>query len=85
MAGNALKFIKPRARPQATDIQAAAAWGVAAFTGAVWIVQVPPSFSPNIMCLYVYICMCVCIYIGIFARFIDRLILFLNCDGNLFL
>ncbi|KAF5818752.1 hypothetical protein HanRHA438_Chr02g0081091 [Helianthus annuus] len=41
MAGGAaaLKLVKPKNRPQATDIQAAAAWGVAAFTTAVWIVQ----------------------------------------------
>lgn len=34
------KLVKPKARPQAADVQAAAAWGVAAFTTAVWIVQV---------------------------------------------
>ncbi|KAD5508202.1 hypothetical protein E3N88_15905 [Mikania micrantha] len=41
--GAAFKFVKPNSRPQATDIQAAAAWGVAAFTTAVWIVQGFPS------------------------------------------
>ncbi|KAI7746559.1 hypothetical protein M8C21_029865 [Ambrosia artemisiifolia] len=39
MAGGLFKLVKPNKRPQATDIQAAAAWGVAAFTTAVWIVQ----------------------------------------------
>ncbi|KAI5670365.1 hypothetical protein M9H77_10729 [Catharanthus roseus] len=34
-----LKFLKPRTRPQSTDIQAAAAWGVAAGTTALWLVQ----------------------------------------------
>ncbi|MFS8003136.1 hypothetical protein Hanom_Chr13g01210361 [Helianthus anomalus] len=37
--GGVFKLVKPNKRPQATDIQAAAAWGVAAFTTAVWIVQ----------------------------------------------
>lgn len=36
------KFMRPSARLQATDIQAAAMWGVAATTTALWIVQVPP-------------------------------------------
>ncbi|GFY83533.1 hypothetical protein Acr_03g0003070 [Actinidia rufa] len=33
------KFLRPGLRPQATDIQAAAMWGVAAATTALWIVQ----------------------------------------------
>jgi hypothetical protein len=33
------KFIKPSTRVYATDIQAAAMWGVAAGTTALWIVQ----------------------------------------------
>ncbi|OVA13710.1 hypothetical protein BVC80_1767g33 [Macleaya cordata] len=33
-----LKFLRP-GRLQSTDIQAAAMWGVAATTGALWIVQ----------------------------------------------
>ncbi|KAF5736498.1 hypothetical protein HS088_TW14G00641 [Tripterygium wilfordii] len=41
MAGEAVavKFMKPKFRPQAIDIQAAAFWGVAAATTAIWIVQ----------------------------------------------
>ncbi|KAK9283826.1 hypothetical protein L1049_012080 [Liquidambar formosana] len=39
-AGSGLfKFLNPRRRPQSTDIQAAVMWGVAATTGALWIVQ----------------------------------------------
>lgn len=34
-----LKFLAPRKRPQSTDIQAAAAWGLAAGTTAVWMIQ----------------------------------------------
>ncbi|KAD5508180.1 hypothetical protein R6Q59_031197 [Mikania micrantha] len=45
--GAAFKFVKPNSRPQATDIQAAAAWGVAAFTTAVWIVQVEEESAPT--------------------------------------
>ncbi|KAK6794146.1 hypothetical protein RDI58_007599 [Solanum bulbocastanum] len=38
-AGNRLfKFLGPK-RPQSTDIQAAAGWGVAAVTGALWVIQ----------------------------------------------
>lgn len=42
MAGEAglFKFLNPRRRPQSTDIQAAAMWGVAATSTALWIVQV---------------------------------------------
>lgn len=40
MAG-VFKFLSPKARPQPIDIQAAALWGVAAVTSALWIVQVP--------------------------------------------
>ncbi|URE27119.1 Ubiquinol-cytochrome c reductase complex 6.7 kDa [Musa troglodytarum] len=32
-------FLRPRLRPQSTDIAAAATWGVAAATGALWFVQ----------------------------------------------
>ncbi|KDP21635.1 hypothetical protein JCGZ_03306 [Jatropha curcas] len=41
MAGETavFKFLKPRLRPQITDIQAAAFWGVAATTTALWIIQ----------------------------------------------
>ncbi|KAL7214606.1 hypothetical protein ACSBR1_026906 [Camellia fascicularis] len=42
MAGALFKFLRPSARPQSTDIQAAAMWGVCAATTAIWIVQVPP-------------------------------------------
>ncbi|KAL5733045.1 hypothetical protein ACOSP7_032382 [Xanthoceras sorbifolium] len=33
------KLLKPSLRPQPVDIQAAALWGVAAGTTALWIVQ----------------------------------------------
>ncbi|RWW25298.1 hypothetical protein GW17_00010371 [Ensete ventricosum] len=33
-------FLRPRLRPQSTDIAAAATWGVAATTGALWFIQV---------------------------------------------
>ncbi|KAM7499459.1 hypothetical protein LguiA_023873 [Lonicera macranthoides] len=33
------KFLKPSMRLQSTDVQAAAMWGVAATTTALWIVQ----------------------------------------------
>ncbi|KAH0761581.1 hypothetical protein KY290_017654 [Solanum tuberosum] len=40
-AGNGLfKFLRPKLRPQSTDIQAAAGWGVAAVTGALWVIQI---------------------------------------------
>ncbi|KAK7842564.1 ubiquinol-cytochrome c reductase complex 6.7 kda protein [Quercus suber] len=39
MAAGVFKFLSPRARPQPIDIQAAALWGVAAVTTALWIVQ----------------------------------------------
>ncbi|CAL5343769.1 hypothetical protein ACSBR2_026311 [Camellia fascicularis] len=39
MAGALFKFLRPSARPQSTDIQAAAMWGVCAATTAIWIVQ----------------------------------------------
>ncbi|KAF3783931.1 Ubiquinol-cytochrome c reductase complex 6-protein [Nymphaea thermarum] len=41
MAGNAglFKFLRPSLRPQSTDITAAAMWGVALTSGAVWLVQ----------------------------------------------
>uniref|UniRef100_A0A2P2J2E2 Ubiquinol-cytochrome c reductase complex 6.7 kDa protein n=1 Tax=Rhizophora mucronata TaxID=61149 RepID=A0A2P2J2E2_RHIMU len=41
MAGEAAlsKFLSPRLRPQSTDIQAAAFWGVAATTTALWLIQ----------------------------------------------
>nr|DAD38604.1 TPA_asm: hypothetical protein HUJ06_012926 [Nelumbo nucifera] len=34
------KFLRPGLRPQSADIQAAAMWGVAATTGALWLIQV---------------------------------------------
>lgn len=42
MAGEVglFKFMKPRRRLHTTDIQAAALWGVAGGTAALWIVQV---------------------------------------------
>lgn len=43
MAG-VFKFLSPRAPPQPIDIQAAALWGVAAVTTALWVVQVPLFF-----------------------------------------
>lgn len=43
MAGNAglFKFLRPSLRPQSTDVKAAAMWGVAFTSGAVWLIQVP--------------------------------------------
>ncbi|CAN8317711.1 unnamed protein product [Cochlearia groenlandica] len=35
--GGVLKLVKPKI--QAIDIQSAAAWGVAAAAGAIWVVQ----------------------------------------------
>ena len=35
-------------RPQSSDVQAAAMWGVAAATGALWLVQVSP-LSPLLL------------------------------------
>ena len=42
MAGEGVmfKFLKPRLRLQPADIQAAALWGVAATTTALWVIQV---------------------------------------------
>ncbi|KHG22468.1 Ubiquinol-cytochrome c reductase complex 6.7 kDa [Gossypium arboreum] len=37
--GSMFKFLKPRLRPHPIDIQAAAAWGVAATTTALWLIQ----------------------------------------------
>ncbi|ONI24837.1 hypothetical protein PRUPE_2G265200 [Prunus persica] len=41
MAGelSAFRFMKSRHRPHTTDLQAAAGWGIAAVTGALWLVQ----------------------------------------------
>ncbi|KAE8724295.1 Ubiquinol-cytochrome c reductase complex 6.7 kDa protein [Hibiscus syriacus] len=41
MAGekSLLKFLKTGLRPQPADVQAAAMWGVAATTGALWLIQ----------------------------------------------
>ncbi|KAL2558316.1 hypothetical protein Fot_03055 [Forsythia ovata] len=33
------KFLRPSMRPQATDVQAAALWGITATTGALWFIQ----------------------------------------------
>ncbi|GMY08393.1 ubiquinol-cytochrome c reductase complex 6.7 kDa protein [Fagus crenata] len=33
------KFLKPRIRPQPVDIQAAALWGIAATSTALWLIQ----------------------------------------------
>ncbi|KAI3470973.1 hypothetical protein Pfo_027636 [Paulownia fortunei] len=33
------KLLRPGMRPQSTDVQAAAFWGVAATTTALWLVQ----------------------------------------------
>ncbi|XAR71856.1 hypothetical protein NMG60_11018294 [Bertholletia excelsa] len=33
------KFFSPRFRPQSTDMQAAAAWGVAAGSAALYVIQ----------------------------------------------
>ncbi|KAF3622498.1 Ubiquinol-cytochrome c reductase complex 6.7 kDa protein [Capsicum annuum] len=38
-AGNGLKFLRPKLRPQSTDIQAAAMWGVAAITSALYVIH----------------------------------------------
>ena len=51
MAG-VFKFLSPRAPPQPIDIQAAALWGVAAVTTALWIVQVPLFFLVKINIFY---------------------------------
>lgn len=54
MAGEStlFKFLSPGRRFQSTDIQAAAGWGVAAATTALWVVQV---FSfPKFIDLYYY-------------------------------
>lgn len=42
MAGESslFKFLSPGRRFQSTDIQAAAGWGVAAATTALWVIQV---------------------------------------------
>lgn len=42
MAGEAsmLKFLKPKSRLQPVDVQAAAFWGVAAVSGALYLIQV---------------------------------------------
>lgn len=47
MAGEltAFRFMKSRHRPHTTDLQAAAGWGIAAVTGALWLVQVNQSLS----------------------------------------
>ncbi|KAK1312811.1 hypothetical protein QJS10_CPA07g01305 [Acorus calamus] len=33
------KFLRPGLRPQASDITAAAGWGIAATAGAIWLIQ----------------------------------------------
>ncbi|KAK1272167.1 hypothetical protein QJS04_geneDACA005819 [Acorus gramineus] len=33
------KFLRPGLRPQASDVTAAVMWGVAATSGALWVVQ----------------------------------------------
>ncbi|KAL3521324.1 hypothetical protein ACH5RR_019473 [Cinchona calisaya] len=38
-SGGLFKFLKPSLRLQSTDIQAAAMWGVAAGTTAIWLIQ----------------------------------------------
>ncbi|OMO89978.1 hypothetical protein COLO4_19468 [Corchorus olitorius] len=38
--GAMFKFLRPRLRPQPIDIQAAALWGVAATSTALYLVQV---------------------------------------------
>ncbi|KAH7677692.1 Single alpha-helix domain-containing protein [Dioscorea alata] len=38
-ASGPFKFLRPRIRPQSTDIAAAATWGVAGVTTALWLVQ----------------------------------------------
>ncbi|KAM3340563.1 hypothetical protein P3S68_028197 [Capsicum galapagoense] len=38
-AGSGLKFLRPKLRPQSTDIQAAAMWGVAAITSALNVIH----------------------------------------------
>ncbi|KHG18869.1 Ubiquinol-cytochrome c reductase complex 6.7 kDa [Gossypium arboreum] len=39
------KFLKPGQRLQPADVQAAAMWGVAATTGALWLIQ-----GENLVC-----------------------------------
>ncbi|KAG0496083.1 hypothetical protein HPP92_000774 [Vanilla planifolia] len=38
-AGSRIKFLNPARRPQSTDISAGVAWGVAATTTALWLIQ----------------------------------------------
>ncbi|KAI3994159.1 hypothetical protein MKX01_012416 [Papaver californicum] len=45
-----IKVVKPK-RIQVADIQTAAGWGMVAFTGAVWVVQVSFLFY----CLFMWI------------------------------
>ncbi|OMO66747.1 hypothetical protein CCACVL1_20993 [Corchorus capsularis] len=37
--GAMFKFLRPRLRPQPIDIQAAALWGVAATSAAIYLIQ----------------------------------------------
>ncbi|KAI8540219.1 hypothetical protein RHMOL_Rhmol09G0245000 [Rhododendron molle] len=50
------KFLRPSLRPkiQPADVQAAAMWGVAAGTTALWIVQVSLSLNTNLQCMLIH-------------------------------
>ncbi|KAG0450701.1 hypothetical protein HPP92_026799 [Vanilla planifolia] len=47
-AGSRIKFLNPARRPQSTDISAGVAWGVAATTTALWLIQSDRDFSRHI-------------------------------------
>ncbi|CAA7389237.1 unnamed protein product [Spirodela intermedia] len=38
-SGGLFRFLRPGSRPQSTDVSAALAWGVAAATGGLWLIQ----------------------------------------------
>lgn len=50
--GALFKFLRPGVRPQSTDIAAAAGWGVAAATTALWLVQVIFSSCSSLIASY---------------------------------
>ncbi|KAI3878436.1 hypothetical protein MKW92_036325 [Papaver armeniacum] len=49
-AASIVKAVKPK-RFQAADIQTAAGWGMVAFTGAVWVVQMTVYGNSENVCL----------------------------------
>ncbi|MQL95371.1 hypothetical protein Taro_028034 [Colocasia esculenta] len=48
-SGGLFKFLRPGLRPQSTDISAAVAWGVAAGSGALWLIQVSTRLAKSRM------------------------------------